>query len=153
MPNRSNATNNTNICILKNLSNCINYVCVTPASLLLCVIKKDFCCEELAFQETPNCYWLLRLQWHLWKLYGQQSLQLVTFWIPFKAVNMAISALWATGLKMKMTSAPSFTGTDQRVMREKRLTVFSSCKKRSSMWSIDRDKGSCWVFHKLLNCR
>lgn len=62
-------------------------------SLMKCVSRwivgrqEGFCFEEVAFQETPNCYWPLRPLWHLWKLYAQQSLRLVTFWIPSKAVN------------------------------------------------------------------
>lgn len=59
-------------------------------------LKPDFSCwegniivaEMTAFQEMPNCYWSLHSLWHLWKLYERQLLQIVTFRIPFKGVNV-----------------------------------------------------------------
>lgn len=76
-------------------------------------------------------------RWHLWKLYGQESLQRVTFWIPFKAVNMKVFPPYGPRRsKTKTTTAPtpSLYGSDERAAREKRVTVFSSRKKRLRMW-------------------
>lgn len=82
------------------------------------------------FPETPNCYWLLRLLWHLWKLYGQQSLQLVTFWIPFKAKNT--TAFWDSKRKRQLLVSSDHM---KESWWESGLTV-SSWRKRSLIWWI-----------------
>lgn len=111
-----------------------------------CVIEQDVCGEEMAFQETPNCCWLFRLPWHLWKFYGQQSLQLVTFWIPFKAENVTVFYITGhrtrTGEKKKNLKAwaPRVVGADER------LTVIWSWKKRSAGWCILKETKGLSLF-------
>lgn len=110
-------------------------------------VKKDFIVKRLPFRKHLIAIGCFGLLWHLWKLYGQQPLQLVTFWIPFKAVNMKVFYFTGHGTQNENNSS-SYTESGwhrwKSDERKKSDGVFILYEKVINAMHRHRDKGLVW---------